>query len=337
MEDNNNNKKKSKKKSKNDKGKDKDILDINNNHDIYIQKMLGKIENVRSFLENYLPKELIPLLDLDYLELFKDKFVDEKLNPHLSDLIFKTKTKTNKKVFIYTLFEHKSFYDKYSVLQLLKYMALCYEKIKSKKMPIIIPLLIYHGKKEWKSANNLNHLFKDIDEEFRKYIPNFNFELYDIIKEQKIVGNNELKLLIVSFIYRLYPERKELLERVNFLYLNKNTLSIFLIYLLSTTHENNKDYIIKMLKEKIKEEDIMSIADSFRREGIQIGEKKGIQRGREEGIQIGEEKGLEKGLEKGKEEIVKNMLLKGLDAQFISEITSLSVEKINEIKNSLDK
>jgi predicted transposase/invertase (TIGR01784 family) len=115
--------------------------------------------------------------------------------------------------------------------------------------------------------------------------------------------------------------------------LDKNTLSIFLIYLLSTTHENNKDYIIKMLKEKIKEEDIMSIADSFRREGIQIGEKKGIQ--------IGEQRGEEKGLEKGKEEerlnLVKNMLLKGLDAQFISEITSLSVEKIEEIKNSLDK
>jgi predicted transposase/invertase (TIGR01784 family) len=65
----------------------------------------------------------------------------------------------------------------------------------------------------------------------------------------------------------------------------------------------------------------MSVADALRREGIQIGE----------------EKGLEKGLEKGREEVVKNMLLKGLDINMISEITNLSIDRINEIKNSLDK
>jgi predicted transposase/invertase (TIGR01784 family) len=200
---------------------DEDKNKKDNIHDKYIKNILGKIENVKSLFENYLPQNLKPLLNLDCLESVKDSFVDEKLKEHFSDLIYKTKTKDGKGVFIYTLIDHKSNYDKFSAVKFLKYVALLYDKYYSNKMPIIIPLLLYNGKKEWKPAKDLIHLFKDVDENFRKYIPNFNFEFYDFVREKNIIGNDEIKLLILSFIYRVYPHNKQILERVNFLYLDK--------------------------------------------------------------------------------------------------------------------
>jgi predicted transposase/invertase (TIGR01784 family) len=325
-----------------------------NIHDKFIKSILGETKTAKSFLENYLPKEIIPLIDLNYLKPIKDSFVDSKLKEHFTDLIYKTKTKDKRDVYIYTLFEHKSYYDKFSVIQLLKYVALCYDKYKSNNMPIVIPLLLYNGEEEWKSVNDFLHLFYDIDENFKKYIPNFNFELYDFIREEKIIGNDELKTMMVMLKSRINPKFLNNLNKiVNYLYLNSYIKNNSILFLLYTTHEKNKDLLMKMIEKNFKGDDIMSVADALRREGIQIGEEKGIQRGREEGIQIGEEKGiqrgreegiqigeekgLEKGLEKGREEVVKNMLLKGLDINMISEITNLSIDKINEIKNSLDK
>jgi len=54
------------------------------------------------------------------------------------------------------------------------------------------------------------------------------------------------------------------------------------------------------------------------------GEKKGI------------EKGMEKGIEKGKIETAIKMLKEGVDIAFISRITDLPVEKINDLQKELN-
>ena len=54
---------------------------------------------------------------------------------------------------------------------------------------------------------------------------------------------------------------------------------------------------------------------------------------RDEGIR----KGLEQGTEQSKNEIAKNMLKKGLDISLISEVTGLSNEQINNLKQNLSK
>ncbi|RKD25809.1 hypothetical protein BEP19_02405 [Ammoniphilus oxalaticus] len=64
--------------------------------------------------------------------------------------------------FIYFLFEHKSYTSRETAFQLLKYMIEIWEA-KSKKedmseLPMIIPLVIYHGKGDWNVKN-----------EFRRY------------------------------------------------------------------------------------------------------------------------------------------------------------------------
>ncbi len=66
-------------------------------------------------------------------------------------------------------------------------------------------------------------------------------------------------------------------------------------------------------------------------------EKKGYERGIEKGIEQGIEKGIEKGIEQGKMEDARKMLLKGMDVNFIRDITELPLEKIEELKKSLER
>ncbi|SHH35752.1 conserved hypothetical protein (putative transposase or invertase) [Thermosyntropha lipolytica DSM 11003] len=46
--------------------------------------------------------------------------------------------------------------------------------------------------------------------------------------------------------------------------------------------------------------------------------------------------GMEKGIEKGKEEAAINALKEGLDIKLIAKFTGLSVERIEELKKSLN-
>ena len=66
--------------------------------------------------------------------------------------------------------------------------------------------------------------------------------------------------------------------------------------------------------------------------GIEEGLKAGIQLGKRQGIEEGEKKGIEKGIKARNLEIAKHMLSKGVDMQFICEMTGLNKTKVNALK-----
>ncbi|MDD2235434.1 MAG: Rpn family recombination-promoting nuclease/putative transposase, partial [Desulfitobacteriaceae bacterium] len=63
---------------------------------------------------------------------------------------------------MYFLFEHKSYQSPLTALQLLKFMIAIWElktnKEKQKKLPIIIPLIVYHGENRWNIQPSLSYL-----------------------------------------------------------------------------------------------------------------------------------------------------------------------------------
>ncbi len=104
-------------------------------------------------MENYLPGPVIDLVRLDTLEICKDSFVDKDLKDFYSDMLYKVRI-GNSQGFVYFLFEHKSYLDSLIHIQLFEYMAkiwrLGLKQSKNKKLPIVIPLVLYHGKGKWR-------------------------------------------------------------------------------------------------------------------------------------------------------------------------------------------
>ena len=158
------------------------MSEIQNPHDQFVRATLSDKVMAKSFLENYLPSEIVKKLNLSKLEVSQESFVDEDLQEHHTDLLYQVATKTGEKAFVYVLFEHKSSPEKLVAFQLLRYMIRIWEKYKtSSKFPNIVPLVLYHGKRKW----NVSHEFASLvefsnDEIYAKSTPNFEYFICDL-------------------------------------------------------------------------------------------------------------------------------------------------------------
>jgi predicted transposase YdaD len=121
--------------------------------------------------------------------------------------------------FIYVLFEHKSYYDRFVHLQLLEYMVKIWRlhikqhEEKPVRLPIVIPLLVCHARQEWpENTERLSSLLSGPVEGLAGYIPDFAFELYDLHRysDDQIKGTiaSRLALLLLKHIRDPDLERK---------------------------------------------------------------------------------------------------------------------------------
>ncbi|OOV43046.1 transposase [Leptospira kirschneri serovar Pomona] len=163
------------------------MSDMTNPHDRLIRETLQNKEDAISFFKNSLPENVIELLDLNRLELTQSSFISENLKEEQTDLLFQIPLKSGKKANVYLLFEHKSYLDDSIFSQLLGYISAIYKSQYrvDKKYSVVIPFVFYHGERIWTLGNSFQNRFilsKNEEEVFKKYIPDFELELFDLSK-----------------------------------------------------------------------------------------------------------------------------------------------------------
>ncbi|NWH06998.1 Rpn family recombination-promoting nuclease/putative transposase, partial [Desulfobacter latus] len=94
-----------------------------NPHDKVFREIYSNKENARSLLADKLPDNVLKLVDLNTLEISKDSFIEKELADYYSDILYRVDLTGGSQGFIYVLFEHKSYYDKFVHLQVLEYMV----------------------------------------------------------------------------------------------------------------------------------------------------------------------------------------------------------------------
>lgn len=304
---------------------------VSNPHDKFFKETMKDPQTAGDFLRLYLPKELAEKLNLNKLKLQKDSFIDSKLQVLQTDLLFKTEY-LGKPAFIYVLFEHKSYPDKKTGIQLMKYLMSIWEKSLDEKtaIPVILPIVIYHGKKSWPWVGNLKYLWPENSEKYMiPYLPNFNYEIYDFSTDiNKAAQNNPkisvfLNTLKINYLTKTEEKTaiiKEILYTIN---IENNIIkdeyieSIFL-YILTIESGFNENDLIEISKETSFRGDdiIMTAAEKLRKEGF------------EKGIQQGVQQGLQQGVEK----TIINMLKFGFSEKDIAKATGITLERIQELK-----
>lgn len=305
-------------------------MKLQNPHDKFFKETFGKVEIARDFLNNYLPQNIVSIVDMNTLEPQKDSFIDKELKEIFADMLFKVNIE-GKEGYIYFLFEHKSYTSKNISFQLLKYMIEIWEaKIKNEKtdeLPVIIPLVIYHGKDKWNIQNTLVDMIKGYDklpQGMQKYIPNYEYLIYDISRytDEDIKGELKLRILLTIFRDIFTKDDKGLQETVlrSIEYLREleeqqTSIEYFetlMKYIFSARIDLTKEAaneIIRKIETTYPEgsEVVMTLAEQFREEGIM--------------------RGLEK--------VVRKSIIKGLTTEDIMEITGLKKEEIEDIRKSM--
>lgn len=212
---------------------------------------------------------------------------------------------SGKEGYISFLFEHKSYPDKAIAIQLLKYMAEIWEtKMKKEEvseLPIVIPLVVYHGESKWRFPLHLGGFlngFEEMPQHVKEYLPNFHYLLYDLsdYSDEEIKGNAQLRIMLKllrdvftksneEFLQSFY-EAIQALQEVEDKQKGIEFFEITLRYVFNAVRDLTKkdmEQIVQQIETTFPEgsEVAMTLADILREEGMQ----EGLQKGRKEGVQ----------------------------------------------------
>lgn len=296
-------------------------MTVQNPHDRFFRDSFGRPEIARNYLEEYLPAELRQLLDLDSLTLQDSSFIDETMQEHQTDLLYQVGLTSGGRTYVYFLFEHKSYPDPLVALQLLRYMIRFWERQTKDNNPLepIIPLVIYHGEKAWRSPTEFLALLNPL-EGLRPYLPNFRYHLSDFshLSNEDIRGEIWLRVSLATLRAIFNPHLREELGDLLTLAFQLSEQRTGLEYIRTIL------YYLSKATERVNREDLES---ALLRQGAQ---------GEQMMTTIAQEY-IDQGIEQGKLEEKWNIarqLLKLHDVITVSEITGLTIDEVKALQES---
>jgi predicted transposase/invertase (TIGR01784 family) len=291
---------------------------VTNPHDKLFRETWSDREVAADFLKNYLPEDVLSLINLNSLEICKDSFVEEELKEYHSDLLYKIMLE-GREGYVYLLFEHKSYPDRLLHLQLLEYMLKIWRLVLKQKteisLPVIIPMVLYHGQRKWRYGTKFSSLFSKHPENLAAYVPDFGFILRDLTQysDDEIRGMVLCRAVMLLFkhisdpdIARKLPGIFALMREITESEGGLRFLEKILRYLFNTADGITPDELKNMVEESLSQEKggiFMTIAEILRKEGYEQGialadkrYEQGIQQGVQQGVQQGIQQGIRNGL-----------------------------------------
>ena len=146
-------------------------FDQPNPNNACFKDLFSRPEFVQSFIENYIPKGIRSFLDLDTIDIDLSGFVSKEQREYYADVVVTLQLKDSPELL--------------TRLQILNYMVQKWLDLKRRDqlgshLPVVIPVVIYHGKGRWNYSLRFSDLLELPSEDFRPYVPEFKHMIHDI-------------------------------------------------------------------------------------------------------------------------------------------------------------
>ena len=269
-------------------------------------------------------------LKAEEIEKYTSSFVNKIFQNREADIVYKYKNKN-----IFFLIEHQTKIDYSMPYRILEYeieimkSAIDIRKVKNKeyKLPLVIPIVLYTGKKKWDAKRYLEESQEKLDGVKIK-AGNYNLvDINDFTKEELLQEKTLISKMMLLEKSESTEESIEMLEKIipNTKEEDKKLLKRVISILFGEKIGEEKT---KELIEKIDggEGKMLALVDMIRNENkmyINMGRKEGRKEAREEGKIKLKQQCLE---------IAKNLLKINMPISQISEVTKLPEEEIEKIK-----
>ena len=299
----------------------------------------------RDLLTGFIQEDWIAELDFNTAEPIETSFVSEGLRKREGDIIWRVKWR-DRWLYVYVLIEMQSSVDPMMAVRLLSYVSLLYQDLaKSEeltpegRLPPVLPITLYNGKKPWNSPQNLSDLIAPVPGSLQRYQPQFSYFLLD---ESRLAGTqlplSNLVSALISVENSDSPQALRLALSQLIAWLDQDTqehrrlrrtFSVWLGRSLLPSRFPGVD-----LPEMNDLSEVKSMLSETVVEWTKEWKQEGLEQGLKEGRKLGMQQGLEQGINKNKRDIALKMLKGGLAMDLISEMTELSEDELRALQDS---
>lgn len=302
-------------------------------HDHYFKLTMSDPKVAKEFFNRYLPANIRSSLNFETIVQQKESYISEALKKQEVDLLFQAEF-NGKLGYLYLLLEHQVVPDKLMAFRILKYMVAIMEdhlkKNKKEVLPVVVPLVLYSGRRDYNYSTNLFDLFGE-HKELAQDILWKPFKLIDLSK----ISDEELKSgcmygIVARMLKHAHDKEitdflKSILQELEAIekYGSMRYIYATIAYVMSV-YDISKEDLLKIIKSElpsVSEEKIMTIAEQYRQEGYQKGQFDGIEKGRMEALKMAT--------------VALNLLNKGMSIKEIAKTAGLSVAEVEQLKSQI--
>ncbi|REG26159.1 putative transposase/invertase (TIGR01784 family) [Archangium gephyra] len=196
-------------------------------HDLFVRYTFGQPERAAAELRAALPPQVVSQVDWSTLRREPGSVVDPELRETQSDLLFSARLSGGRPLLFYLLMEHQSRVDRWMALRMLRYVVRQLEHWRkanpgSARLPVVIPLVMYHGPDgTWSAPQRVEELFDVPDEAeaqegWRALVPRFEYLLDDLTAEraEALMARPGPPLARLALLVLRYGRTEELTERL---------------------------------------------------------------------------------------------------------------------------
>jgi len=272
-----------------------------NSHDKLFKSALADRKDAAMELRAVLPPALASQIDFSTLEPVPGSFIDEQMRGSQADLLYTVRC-AGKETLLYVLMEHKSEVDRWTILQLLRYIVRIWEQCLAQKLPPsmlppIIPVIVHHSETGWTAPTHFQGLFEPTamaDSELRRLTPEFEVLLDDLshCSDAEIRGRAMGPAATLAFLF-LRDSRREgcvlaellawadLFRALDVIPEGRRAILRLFSYLLKVAPNLGLKELAEQVQRAIPERN--DIVSTLAEKLLEQGEKKGLEKGRTEG------------------------------------------------------
>ena len=192
-------------------------------HDGSYKYLFSHARMVEDLLKGFVREAWVEDLDFSTLEKVSGNYVTDDLRGRADDIVWRIRWGRDW-LYVYILLEFQSTVDPWMAVRIMTYVGLLYQDLiqakqltPGRKLPPILPIVLYNGNHHWTAATNISHLIQDIPGGLSLYRPGMQYLLLAErdYREEEFHGLQNL----VAALFRLENSRSpaDLLEVVTHL------------------------------------------------------------------------------------------------------------------------
>ncbi|WP_375771142.1 Rpn family recombination-promoting nuclease/putative transposase [Archangium gephyra] len=276
-------------------------------HDLFARYTFGQPERAAAELRAALPPLLVSQVDWSTLRRESGSVVDPELRETESDLLFSARMSGGHPLLLYVLLEHQSSVDRWMALRMLRYVVRQLEHWRkanpsSEKLPVVVPLVMYHGPDSaWSAPRRVEELFNLPEETeqqkgWRALVPRFEYLLDDLTAEraEALMARPGPALVRLALLVLRYGRSAELAHRlpdwtVLFAQVHATPhgdeeLGLVVRYLFQVGDKTVRAEMSRVLHSVMETHRAEELMRTYGEELIEQGRLKGLEQGRAQGL-----------------------------------------------------